>query len=93
MVWYSHILQDFPQFIVIHPVKGFGILSKAEIDVFLELSCFFNDPADVGNLIFGSTAFSKTSLNIWKFRVQVLLKPGLDNFEHYFASEMSAIVW
>ena len=79
-------LSEFPQFIVIHTVKGFGIVNKAEIDVFLELSCFFNDPADVGNLITGSSAFSKTSLNIWKFTVHVLLKPGLENFEHYFAS-------
>ena len=78
MVWYSHLFQNFPQFIVIHTVKGFGIVNKAEIDVFLELSCFFDDPADVGNLISGSSAFSKTSLNIWKFTVHVLLKPGLD---------------
>ena len=86
MVWYSHLFQNFPQFIVIHTVKGFGIVNKGEIDVFLDLSCFFNDPADVGNLISGSSAFSKTSLNIWKFTVHVLLKPGLENFEHYFAS-------
>ena len=86
MVWYSHLLKNFPQSVVIHTVKGFGILNEAEIDVFLELSCFFNDPADVGNLISGSLAFSKTSLNIWKFMVHVLLKPGLANFEHYFAS-------
>ena len=86
MVWYSHLFQNVPQFIVIQTVKGFGIVNKAEIDVFLELSCFFNDPADVGNLISGSSAFSKTSLNIWKFTVQVLLKPGLENFEHYFTS-------
>ena len=84
MVWYSHLLKNFPQFAVIHTVKGFSIVNKAEIDVFLELSCFFNDPADVGNLISGSSAFSKTSLNIWKFTVHVLLKPGLKNFEHYF---------
>ena len=83
MVWYSHLFQKFPQFIVIHTVKGFGIVNKAEIDDFLELSCFL---ADVGNLISGSSAFSKTSLNIWKFMVHVLLKPGLENFEHYFAS-------
>ena len=76
MVWYSHLFQNFPQFIVIHTVKGFGIVNKAEIDVFLDLSCFFNDPADVGNLISGSSAFSKTSLNIWKFTVHVLLKPA-----------------
>ena len=86
MVWYSHLFQNFPQFIVIDTVKGFGIVNKAEIDVFLELSCFFDDPADVGNLISGSPAFSKTSLNIWKFTVHVLLKSGLENFEHYFAS-------
>ena len=86
MVWYSHLFHNFPQFIVIHSVKGFDIVNKAEIDVFLELACFVNDPADVGNLIFGSSAFSKTRLNIWKFTVHVLLKPGLENFEHYFAS-------
>ena len=86
MVWYSHLFQNFPQFIVIHPVKGFGIVNKAEIDVFLELSCFFHDPADVGNLISVSSAFSKTGLNIWKLMVHVLLKPDLENFEHYFAS-------
>ena len=86
MVWYSHFFQNFPQFLVIHTVKGFGIVNKAEIDVFLELSCFFHDPADIGNLISGSAAFSKTSLNIWKFTVYVLLKPGLENFEHYFTS-------
>ena len=78
MVWYSHLLKNFPQFIVIHRIKGFGIVNKAEIDVFLELSCFFNDPADVGYLISGSSALYKTSLNIWKFTVHVLLKPGLD---------------
>ena len=83
---YSHLFQNFPQFIVIHTVKGFGIVNRAEIDVFLELSSFFHDPADVGNLISGSSAFSKSSLNIWKFTVHVLLKPGLENFEHYFAS-------
>ena len=93
MVWYSHLFQNFSQFLVIRTVKGFGIVNKAEIDVFLELSCFSDDPADVGNLISGSSAFSKTSLNIWKFTVHVLLKPGLENFEHYFlACEMSAIV-
>ena len=86
VVWYSHLFQNFPQFIVNHTVKGFGTVNKAEIDVFLELSCFFHDPTDVGNLISGSSAFSKSSLNIWKFRVHVLLKPGLENFEHYFAS-------
>ena len=86
MVWYSHLFENFSQFIVIHTVKGFGIVNKAEVDVFLELSCFFNDTADVGNLISGSSAFSKSSLNIWKFMFHVLLKPGLENFEHYFAS-------
>ena len=77
---------SFPQFIVIHTVKGFGVVNKAEVDVFLELSHFFDDPTDVGNLISGSSAFSKSSLNIWKFMVHLLLKPGLENFEHYFAS-------
>ena len=86
VVWYSCFFQNFPQFIVIHRIKGFGIVNKAEIDVFLEFSCFFNDAADVGNLISGSSAFSKTSLNIWKFTVHVLLKLGLENFEHYFTS-------
>ena len=86
MVWYSHLFKNFPQFIVIHTVKGFGIVNKAEVDVFLELFCFFDDPADVGNLISGSSAFSKSSLNIWEVMVRILLKPGLDNFEHYFAS-------
>ena len=86
MAWYSHLFQNFPQFIVIHTVKGFGIVNKAETDVILELSCFFDDPANVGNLISGSSAFSKTSLNIWKFMVHILLKPGLENFEHYFTS-------
>ena len=81
VVWYSHLSKNFPQFIVIHTVKGFGIVNKAEIDVFLELSRFFDDPVDVGNLISGSSAFSKSSLNIWKFRVHVLLNPGLENFE------------
>ena len=93
MVWYSHLSQNFPQSIVIHTVKCFCIVNKAEIDVFLELSCFFDDSVDVGNLISGSSAISKISLNIWKFMVHVLLKPGLQNFEHYFtACEMSAIV-
>ena len=86
MVWYSHLFQNFPQFVVIHTVKGFGIVSKAEVDIFLELTCFFDDPVDVGNLIFGSSAFSKSSLNIWKFTVLVLLKLGLEKFQHYFAS-------
>ena len=86
VVWYSHLSQNFPQFIVIHTVKGFGIVNKAEIYIFLELSCFCNDPADIGSLISESSAFSKTSLNIWKFTVHILLKPGLENFEHYFTS-------
>ena len=86
MVWYSHLFQNFPQFVVIHTVKGFGVINQAEVDVFLGLSYFFDDPVDVGNLISGSSAFSKTSLNIWKLTVHVLLKPGLENFEHYFAS-------
>ena len=86
MVWYSHLFQNFPQFVVIHTVKGFGIVNKAEIDVFLELSSFFDDPADVGNLISGSSASFKTSLNIREFMVHVLLKPGLENFEHYLTS-------
>ena len=86
VVWYSHLLKNFSQFVVIHTVKGFGVVSKAEVDVFLELSCFFNDPTDVGSLISGSSAFSKSSLNICKFTVHILLKPGLENFEHYFAS-------
>ena len=86
MVWYSHLLKNFPQFVVIHIVKGFGIVNKAEVNVFLEFSCFFYDPTDVGNLISGSSDFSKSSLNIWKFTVHILLKPGLENFEYYFAS-------
>ena len=86
MVWDSHLLQNFPQFIVIHTVKDLGIVNKAEIDAFLELSCFFDDSVDVGNLISGSSAFSKTSLNIRKFTAHILLKPGLENFEHYFTS-------
>ena len=86
MVWYSHLFQNFPQFVGIHTVKGFDIVNIAEVDIFLELSCFFDDPADVGNLVSGSSAFSKTSLNIWKLTVHVLLKPGLENFEHYFTS-------
>ena len=94
---HSIIFQNFPQFIVIHTVKGFGIVNKAEIDIFLELSCFFDDPMDVGNLISGSSAFSKTSLNVWKFTVHILLKPGLENFEHYFTSVWDecncAVVW
>ena len=86
MVWYSHLFQNFPQFLVIHTVKDFGIVNKAEIDVFLELSCFFDDPADVGHLMSGTSAFPNSSLNIWKFMVHILLKPGLENFEHYFTS-------
>ena len=86
MVWYSHIFKNFPQFDVIHTVKGFGIVNRREVDVFLEISCFFDDPADVGDLISSSSAFSKTSLNMWKFTVHILLKPGLENFERYFAS-------
>ena len=86
MVWYSHLFQNFPELAVICTVKGFEIVNKAEIDVFLELSCFFDDPADVGNLISVSSTFSKSSLNLWKFMVHVLLKPGLKNFEYYFTS-------
>ena len=86
MLWYSHLFENFPQFIVIHTVKGFGIVNKAEIDVFLELSCFFSDPEDVGNLISGSSTFLKSSLNIWKFMAHVLLKTVLENFVHYFSS-------
>ena len=97
VIWYSHLFQNFPQFVVIHTIKGFGIVNKAEIDVFLELSCFLDDPADVGNVISGSSAFSKTSLNIWKFTVHILLKLSLENFEHYFASMWDecnfAVVW
>ena len=96
-VWYSHLLKNCPQFVAIHTVKGFGLANKTEIDAFLELSCFFNDPADVGNLISGSSAFSKTSLNIWKVMLHSLLKPGLENFEHYFTSVWDecncAVVW
>ena len=86
MVWYSHLFQNFPQFIVIHTVRGFGIVNKAEIDIFLELLCFFYDPVDVGNLTSGSSVFSKTSFNIWEFTIHLLLKPGLENFKHYFTS-------
>ena len=86
MVWYSYLLKNYPKFVVIHILKGFSIVNKAEIDVFLDLSRFFNDLADVGNLISGFSAFSKSRLNIWKFTVHVLLKPGLENFEHYFTS-------
>ena len=97
VVWYSHCLKNFPQFVVICTVKGFGIVNKAKVDIFLEFSCFIDDPADVGNLISGSSYFSKSSLNIWKFTVHVLLKPGLENFEHYFAGVWDecncAVVW
>jgi len=97
VVWYSNLFQNFPQFVVIHTVKGFGIVNNTEVDVFLELPCFFDGPRDVGNLIPGSSTFSKSSLNIWKFSVHVLLKPGLENFEHYFASMWDeyncAVVW
>ena len=97
VVWYSHLFKNFPWFVVIHTGKGFGVGNEAEVDVFLELSCFFDDPAYVGNLISGSSAFSKSSLNIWKFMVHVLLKPGLENFEHYFTSVWNecncAVVW
>ena len=86
MVWYSHLLKNFPQFVVIHTVKGFNVVNEAQINVLLEFSCFFYDSTDVSNLISGSSAFSKSSLNFWKFSVQILLKPGLENFEHYFAS-------
>ena len=85
MVWYSHLLNNFPQFVEIYTVKSFGVINKAEVDVFLEFSCFFDDPVDAGNLISGSSAFSKSSLNIWKFTVPLRLKPRLENFEHYFA--------
>ena len=86
MVWYSHLFQNFPQFVVIHTVKGFDLVNKAEIDIFLEVSCFFDDSVDIGNMNSGSSAFSKSMLNIWEFAAHVLLKPGLENFEHYFAS-------
>ena len=97
VVWYSHLFKNFPHFVVIHTVKGFGIVNKGEVDVFLELSCFFDDPTDVGNLISGSFVFSKSSLYIWKFSVHVLLKPGLEDFEHYSGSMWDecncAVVW
>ena len=86
MVWYSYLFKNFPQFVVIYTIKGFGIVNKAEVEVFLELSCFFDNPTDVGNLISGSSAFSKSSLNIWEFTVHVLLNSGLENFEHYFTT-------
>ena len=91
--WYSDLLKNFPQFVVIHTVQGFGIVNKVEVDIFLELSCFFDDPMDVGNLISDSSAFSKSSLNIWNFTVHVLLKPGLENFQHYFASMWDECNW
>ena len=97
MIWYSHLLKNFPQFVIIHTVKGFGVVNKSKVDVFLELSCFFDDPADVGNLISASSAFSKSSLNISKFMIHVLLKPGLENLEHYFTRMWDeyncAVVW
>ena len=93
VVWYFHLFENFPQFIVIHTVEGFDIVNKAKRNVFLELFCFFDDPVDIGNLISGSSAFSKTSLNIWKFSVHVLLKPGLENFEHYFTSVWDECNW
>ena len=94
MVWFSHLFKDFPLFIVIHTVKGFGVVNKAEVDVFLELSCFFFDPMNAGNLISVSSGFSKSSLNILKFMLHILLKPILENFEHYLlVCEMSAVVW
>ena len=97
LVWYAHLFKNFPQFVVIHTVKGFGIVNKAEVDVFLELSCLFDDPTNVGSLISGSSAFTKSILNIWKFSVHILLKPSLENFEHYFANMWNGcsctIVW
>ena len=86
MVWCSHLMKNFPQFVVIHTVKGLGVVNEANGEIFLEFSCFFDDPTDVGDLFSGSSVFSKSSLNIWNFTVQILLKPGLENFEHYFAS-------
>ena len=86
MVWYSHLFQNFPQFVVIHIVKDFRVVSETEVDVFLEFSRFYDDPVDVGDLISGSSAFSKSSLNMWQFMVHILLKPGLESFEHYFTS-------
>ena len=86
MVWYSHLFKNFPEFVGVHTVKGFGMVNKAEVDIFLELSCFSDDPVDVGNLISGSSAFFKSSFNIWKFTVHILVKPGLENLGHYFAS-------
>ena len=86
VVWYSHLFKNFPQFVVVHTIKGFGIVNKAAVDIFLKLSCFSDDPTDAGNLISGSSEFCKSSLNIWKFMVHMLLKPCLENFEHYFVS-------
>ena len=97
VVWYSHLLKNFMQFIVIHTVKGYGVVNKAEVDDFLELSCFSDDPTDICNLISGSSAFSKSSLNIWEFMVNILLKPGLESFEHHFANMWDecncAVIW
>ena len=93
VIWYSHLFKNFPQFVVIHTVKGFGVVNKAEVDVFLKFFCFLNDPADISNLISGSSAFSKSILNIWKFTIYILLKPGLKNFEHYFASVWDECSW
>ena len=97
VVWYPYLFKNFPQFIVIHTVKGFSVVNEAEVDVFLEIPCFFNDPTNVGNLISGSSAFSKSNLYIWKFSIHIVLKPGMENFEHYFASGWDecncAVVW
>ena len=94
MVWYSHLFKNFPQFVVIHTVKGFSVVNEADVDVFLEFSCFIFDPMDICSLIFGSSALAKYSLNIWKFLVHILLKPGLENLEYYLlACETSAVVW
>ena len=93
VVWYSHLLKNFPQFVVIYTVKGFGVVNETEVDVYLEFSCFSYDPTDVGNLISNSSAFSKPSLNIWKFSVHLLLKPSLENFEHYFASDIKMLLY
>ena len=92
MVWYSHLFQNFPQFVVIHTFERLSVVNEAKVDVFFELACFFGDPSDVGNLISGTSAFSKSSLNIWKFLVYILLKPSLEKFEHYFASMWASLV-